>query len=254
MTAITVAPSHPLFGNLRAFTRDTLQFMLEARQYGDIAQFKFGPFPFYVLNHPDLVHQVLVTDAQRYHKSRVIKSVLYPTLGKGLLTNEGDSWKRQRKLAQPAFHTKRIANYADVMVAYADALTQTWVDGAAVDVENDMNILTMQIVVKTLFDLGMNRDSETLSDAVKTVLHTSDIRLNRLAQIPGWLPTPENRKMTQALALLNLTIQGFIDERRRTGEDRGDLLSMLIAAQDDDNGTGMDDKQLRDEAMTIFGA
>jgi cytochrome P450 len=245
---------HFLLGNLRDFTTDTLAFMLDVRQYGDFVQCRFGPFPFYVINHPDLVHEVLVTNAAKFYKSRVTKQVLYAAVGKGLFTNDGDSWKRQRKLSQPAFHTTRIAGYAKVMVEYARNLIAGWESGRLIDLERDMNVLTMQIVSKTLFDAQVNGEEDELSKAVRIVLRTVDKRFNRLLPVPEWLPLQENKEMKWAVKRLDEIIQDFIDERRRTGEDKGDLLSMLIAAQDDVDRGGMSDKQLRDEAMTVFGA
>jgi cytochrome P450 len=120
---------HFLLGNMREVNTDTLPFMLAVRNYGDIVVARFGPFPFYILNHPDSIHQVLVTDADKYHKSRGTKRVMYPLVGNGLFTNDGESWKRQRRLAQPAFHTKRIGAYAEVMVKYADEMMRRWEAG-----------------------------------------------------------------------------------------------------------------------------
>jgi cytochrome P450 len=246
-------PAHSLLGNMRELNRDTLQFMLDAYRYGDFVRFWFGPFPAYIVNHPDLIQQVMVTDAQHYYKTRNLKQIMYPAIGEGLLTNDGDSWKRQRKLAQPAFHTKRIASYADVMVDYTHRMMDTWHDQETLDVLKSMSHLTMQIISKTVFDAQVSGEDE-LSRAVSTILKTVDKRFSRLLSLPRWVPTPENRRINHAVARIDAIIQQFIDDRRRTGEDKGDLLSMLMAAQDEDNGTGMSDKQLRDEAMTVFGA
>jgi cytochrome P450 len=242
-----------LFGSMRSFNRDTLQFLLDARPYGDFVLFKFGPFPVYVANHPDVIHEVLVTKNASFAKSSITKRVLYPAVGEGLFTNDGDSWKRQRKLAQPAFHTKRIASYADVMVAYAERLIKQWRNGATVDIEREMSAVTMQIVAKTLFDAEVTGEDE-LSTAVRTVLRISDDRFKRLLPTPLWLPIQENRDLKESVQTLDVIIQQFIDERRASGEDKGDLLTMLMAAMDDEDGTGMSDKQLRDESMTVFGA
>jgi cytochrome P450 len=241
-------------GNIRAFTQDTLQFLLETRAYGDLVKCRFGPFPFYIANHPDIAHEILVTQAGKFYKSRITKQVLYPAVGQGLFTNDGDSWKRQRKLAQPAFHTRRIANYAEVMVEYAARLIEGWQSGATIDIERDMNVLTMQIVSKTLFDAQVQGEEDELSKAVRIILQTTDHRFDRLIPLPEWLPSRENRDFKWAVHRLDEIIQTFIDERRKSGEDKGDLLSMLMAAQDEENGGGMTDKQLRDESVTVFGA
>lgn len=245
---------HPLFGNIQAFTQDTLQFLLDMRAYGDIARFKFGPFPAYVVNHPEFIHDILVTQASKFYKTSMTKTVTKEVLGTGLFTNDGDSWKRQRKLVQPAFHTRRIANYADVMVGYASQVADHWQQGQRVDVEREMTALTMRIVSKTLFDAEVTGEEDELSQAVTTVLSVIDQRFNQLLPRPAWLPTATNRQMHSATKRLNTIIQGFIDERRRSGQDTGDLLSMLLMAQDEVGGDSMSDKQVRDEAMTLFGA
>jgi cytochrome P450 len=244
---------HFLFGNLREFSADTLSFLLDMRQYGDFVECRFGPFPFYVINHPDLAHEMLVTQASKFYKSSITKRVMYKAVGEGLFTNDGDSWKRQRKLSQPAFHTMRIANYATVMVEYAQNMIAKWRSGEKLDLEREMNALTMQIVSKTLFDASVDGEEDELSKAVKIILSTTDKRFNRLIPLPEWLPVEENKQMNWALKRLDEIIQEFIDERRKTGEDKGDLLSMLMAAQDEEHG-GMSDKQLRDESVTVFGA
>ncbi len=244
----------PLFGHMRIFTRDTLGIAGESAQYGDIVEYQFGPFPFYVINHPDLVAEVMVRDANSYYKTSMIKLTMKRLVGEGLFTNDGESWKRQRKLTQPAFHTRRIANYADVMVDFAQRAMTDWRDGETLDIEHEMASLTMRIIAKTMFDSDLTGDDAEIEHAVKVALHTVDQRLNRLLPFPEWLPTPGNRRYKDAVNTLDVIIQRFIDQRRQSGEDRGDLLSMLMAAQDEESGTGMSDRQLRDEAMTVFGA
>jgi cytochrome P450 len=254
MPAIPPAPKgHVLLGNIPDFVRDTLQFQLDIRAYGDIASFWFGPFRAYMLNHPDPIRQVLVTDADQMSKTRSMKNALNPILGEGLFTNDGDFWKRQRKLVQPAFHTKRIGAYADTMVVYAEEAARTWRAGEALPVERAMSELTIRIIAKTLFDADVN-DAPDVGHAVTQVLDDVNTRLNQLVPMPRWMPTPGNQRFYRAVDRLDATIQRFIDERRRTNEDKGDLLSMLLMAQDADDSEGMSDKQIRDEAMTLFGA
>lgn len=246
-------PGHFLFGSAREFQKDTLKMLLEVRKLGDFVRMFYGPFPFYFVNSPDLVQEVLVHKAASFYKPGVQKTVLDPVVGKGLLTNDGDSWKQQRKLAQPAFHTRRIAAYADIITGFASQLADSWHDKAALDIEHEMAGVTMRIVSKTLFDADM-RQEDTTGRAVAAVLKLADKRFNRIVQMPAWLPVEENRVMKDSMRHLTALIQGFIDERRTTGEDKGDLLSMMLAATDDENGARMSDQQLRDEVMTVFGA
>lgn len=242
-----------LLGSMREFTRDTLQFLLDTRPVGDLIRANFGPFPLYISHSPDINHEILVSKASAFEKTQMTKRALNQAVGQGLFTNEGESWKRQRKLAQPSFHTRRIASYADVMAQYARDLSNKIKDQQIVDVDIEMSHLTMQIISKTVFDAHVEGENE-MTHAVNTVLKTADSRFNNLFPLPDWLPTPANQRMKQALRYMDTVIQSFIDERRQSGEDKGDLLSMLISAQDEENGTGMSDKQLRDECMTIFGA
>ncbi|MDX1992412.1 MAG: cytochrome P450 [bacterium] len=240
-------------GDLPTLSHDMLQYLLDVSKHGDFVKAMFGPYAMYFLNHPDLLHKVLVEDADQYEKTIMIKQVLGPVIGTGLFTNDGDFWKRQRKLMQPAFHSKRIAAYADTMVDYAAHLADGWENGETLMFDQAMTNLTMHIVVKALFGLEMGADADEIGATVKKLLEIVDVRFNRLMPLPDWMPTKENRDLRKHIARLDALIQGFIEERRRTGKDNGDLLSMILLAQDEDGGA-MTDKQVRDEAMTIFGA
>ncbi|MCC6616761.1 MAG: cytochrome P450 [Anaerolineae bacterium] len=244
---------HFLLGNLPEFSADTLAFMLKMREYGDVVKLRFGPFPAYVLNHPDVVHDVLVTNADKHYKSSVTKNVLEPVLGNGIFTSDGEFWRRQRKLVQPAFHTKRIGAYADIITRYAERMLAGWQPGTRLAGDDEMTHLTMRIISKALFDADVASDVDLIGEAIAVVLKNTDERFNQLPTIPYWVPNRINRQLRANIAKLDTLIQRFIDERRASGEDNGDLLSMLLAAQDDD-GAVMTDKQVRDEALTLFGA
>jgi len=250
---LTTIPGHFLLGNMREFNDDTLRFLLYSRQFGDMITARFGPAKLYLLNHPDLIHEVLVSKASHFYKSSILKQALGPVIGEGLFTSDGDFWKRQRKLAQPAFHTKRISNYAETMVDCSETLIQGWHENATLDVEKEMSDVTIQVVAKTMFGSEV-AGIETLIHEVRVLLKIMDARFSRLFQIPRWLPTTENRSLAATMSSMNRLIQGFIETRRESEEDSGDLLSMLLMARDEDNGERMSDKHLRDELMTIFGA
>ena len=132
-----------LLGSFREFNTDTLNFLRDQRQYGAVTRFYFGPFPVIVVNQPDYIHDVLITHADHYYKTNSIKQILAPVVGNGLFTSDGDFWKRQRRLVQPTFHTKRISAYARIMVDYANDLAATWQDGAVRPIDKDMTNLTM---------------------------------------------------------------------------------------------------------------
>jgi cytochrome P450 len=246
--------AHGLRGSFHRFNRDRLGFLREQIQYGEVSSAKFGPYPVFFANGPEAIHQVLVEDAPKYYKSSVTKTVMEPVVGQGLFTNDGDSWKRQRRLAQPAFHTKRIGAYADVMAQYADELADTLQDAQTVQFDQMMTALTMRVIAKTMFDADVSGDAKVVGEAVSRLLEIMNARFAVLFHIPLWVPIPSNFEMKRAIQTVDRVIQRFIDERRASGQDAGDLLSMLLLAQDEEGTGGMSDRQVRDEAITIFGA
>jgi cytochrome P450 len=222
-----------------------------ARKYGDIVYFRVGGDQVYMLNHPDYIHEALVEKADKFHKSRQYKEVLARFLGNGLLVSDGEFWRRQRRLAQPAFHHKRIEAYSKVMVDYTLRMLEGWRDGERRDMAREMMRLTLFVVAKTLFDADLSGEADAIGQAFTALQETTDKRIGEFIPIPDWFPTDYHRKERQALAALDKIILHIIEERRKSGEDKGDLLSMLLMAQDDD-GTQMTDKQLRDEVTTLF--
>lgn len=245
---------HWLSGNLREFSRDRLGALSRwHREFGDMVWCRFGPRPIMFVNHPDLVESVLVDQNRKFIKHYRLRNSTR-TLGKGLLTSEGDFWRGQRKLAQPAFHRDRISAYASVMVDFTERMLQSWNDGQPRDVQDDMMRLTLEIVAKTLFDAELATDSAKASAAMETLMNSFIARTGKLIPVPDWIPTPLNLRVERAARRLDQIILAIIAERRKSGEDRGDLLSMLLHAQDEESGRRMTDAQLRDEAMTLFMA
>jgi len=243
-------------GNLPEFRKDRLGFLTAcAREYGDCVSIRLGPREMMVVNHPDLVEDVLVAQNRQFIKHFALRSAK-PTLGRGLLTSEGDFWRKQRRLSQPAFHRERIAGHAATMVEQTERMLDGWADGQARDAQEDMMRLTLGIVAKTLFDADVSSDVADASAAMDTVLRTFTDRVSRLIKLPEFVPTPSNLRSRRARARLDAILFAIIASRRASGEDRGDLLSMLLHAQDDEEGGGggMSDAQLRDEAMTLFMA
>jgi cytochrome P450 len=240
-------------GVLLSFRRNPIAFLMRtAREFGDIAHFTLGSQQYFFVNNPDSIKDILVTHDAYFKKGRGLEHAK-GMLGNGLLTSEGEFHRRQRRLAQPAFHRDRIARYAGIMVEYADRMQrERWHDGQTLDIAEEMTYLTLAIAGKTLFDT----DTEAEAEQVRRALSESMKRFNRyllpFAEFLDGLPLPGNRRYRAARQLLDSIIYRIIDERRRSGQDRGDLLSMLLAAQDDEGGGQMTDLQLRDEAMTIF--
>ena len=220
-----------------------------AREYGDIAGLRILNFKTIFINHPDLIEEVLVTNARLYSKGRVLRANRH-VFGEGLLTSEGDFWLRQRRLTQPAFHRARIASYATTMVDYAQRMMDGWRSGEERDAHAEMLRLTLQIVGKTLFDADVERDAQDVGKSLELLLEIG-ANFRRTIFVPHWLPTPANLRVKREVAQIEKIIYRIIGERRASGRDAGDLLSMLLAAQDED-GSRMTDKQLRDETITLF--
>ena len=239
-----------LDGVFSPFRRDPLTFLTEAaRNYGDIVGLRFFHYRTYLISHPDYIEDVLVDHPRKFIKGRVLQANKR-LFGNGLLTSEGDFWLRQRRLAQPAFHRARIASYAGTMVSFTQRMLEGWKDGEERDAHVEMMQLTLQIVGKTLFDADVTGDAHEIGSIISMLLNfSSDFR--RLIFTPRWLPTPRNIQTELAIRRLDKIIYRMIAQRRASGGDAGDLLSMLLAAQDED-GTHMTDRQLRDEALTLF--
>lgn len=241
-----------LFGHVGDYRRDTFGFEREMfEQYGDVVAIRFARMNGYMMRHPDHIHQVLVSEASQFHKSPVYRLVLGRFLGEGLITSEGSFWRRQRGMTQPAFHTKRIQNYAEVMVDYTERLLSEYQPGEVRDINQDMMRLTLNIVSKTLFDAEMDSNAARVNKALTAVLHASNEMVNSVLIFPQWIPTSRNRRIARSVRELDAIINQIIAARRVSGEDKGDLLSMLLLAEDAD-GERMTDKQVRDEAVNLF--
>ncbi len=239
-------------GHVRQIQEDELGFQLQCAQtYGDVVRLRFFNRIAYQISHPDDIHRVLVEEASNFPKSRIYKILLSRFLGNGLLTSNGAFWRRQRRLAQPAFHHKRIQAYATAMTNYSTRLADSWQDGVTRDVNEDMMRLTLDIVAKTLFDVEVSEHASTIGEALTVLLVETARATEGLLFIPEWFPTEGNRRTHRAVAQLDSVVNRIIQERRASGEDRGDLLSMLLLAQDED-GEQMNNRQVRDEAVTIF--
>ncbi len=242
----------PVIGNLHTFLRDRVGMLDQIKeQCGDIGGFQLLGWHGVMINSAEYARHVLVTDAAAYEKGMVLRRYLRPILGDGMLNSLNVKHRRLRKLASPAFHMKRIAGYATIMADHAERAQRQWVTGQVVDVQQEMTRIALGIVGKTLFDTDVLDEADELGRALTTVLRHANTQITALVRVPLHWPTLRHGAVRQAVARLDATIYRLIAERRRSGEDKGDLLSMLIAAQDETDGS-LDDSQLHDEAMTIL--
>lgn len=249
---MTVPPgeSRPL-ATIFALRNDPLGYLERmAARYGDLAQFRVGPYRLVFVNHPDLVHEVLVAKDASFAKGRILDQAR-DVFGQGLLTSEGEFHRRQRRLIQPVFHRRRIDAYADIMVADAAAAAERWRDGETLDVAREMMRLTLRIVVRCLFSVDVEEgEAREVGKALDTLVESFNTVAVPWAGFLRRLPLPSARRARKAVETLDALVYRLIAERRRTGGGE-DLLSLLLAARDED-GSAMDDKQVRDEVMTLF--
>jgi cytochrome P450 len=223
-----------------------------SKTYGDIAHVHAAGEHVVLLTHPQQIKDVLVTNQRNFRKGRGLERSRR-LLGDGLLTSEGETHLRQRRLIQPAFHKERIASYASAMTEYAERARRSWVDGATLDVDQEMMRLTLGIVGRTLFNADVESHARHVGEALAAVLDSFWTTMLPLASMLEKLPIPVLKRGKAARAELDRIIYGLIAERRTSPGDRGDLLSTLLMAQDEEQGgRGMTDLQVRDEAMTIF--
>ena len=223
-----------------------------AHLHGDVAGIRIASQPVVLVSDPERIRDVLVTHGRMFHKGRGLERAKM-LLGEGLLTSEDELHLRQRRLAQPAFHRARIAAYAETMATYAARRSEKWRDGERLDVAREMAAYTLAVVGKTLFDADIEGEAHEIGEALGAAIDAFNLSVLPFGELLEKLPIPTTLRFRRGRERLDATIYRLIAERRASGEDRGDLLSMLLLAQDSEgDGAGMSDRQLRDEAMTLL--
>ena len=241
-----------LLGSLPDFARDILGFLTASvREHGDFVRFRLPGREVFLLQRPQDIETVLLTGRSNFVKHTFFWRHVTAIFGNGLLTSEGDFWLRQRRLAAPAFHPDRIETYGQVMAQFADRLIAGWRDGEVRDVHRDMMRVTMEIVSKTLFDVEVAEDVDRIGSSFDRIVREIAKRFRRPFRIPDAIPVPGNLSYRRGVALLDRLVARILAERRSRPGDRGDLLSMLLSARDEE-GRPMSDRQLRDELITLF--
>ena len=239
-----------LLGNMPLAGADPLGvYSRWAAEYGDIFHYRFLWNHIFVLSDPDYIDYVLVRNASNFIKDRTTRNSRW-LLGDGLVLSEGEHWMRQRRLIQPAFHRDRIAGYAAIMTSYTRDMLAGWRNGAAIDIHREMMQVTLRVVIRSLFGMETG-ETQTISRSMNLAMSgNTGIRL----LMPPWLrsmPWPGMREFRRAVDDLNRAVAHIIAQRRQSKQGGDDLLAMLMAAHDED-GSGMSDKQIRDEVMTFF--
>lgn len=239
-----------ILGNTLQYLRDPLTFMADSAQaYGDIVQFRFPGLSAVQLTHPDQIEQVLRHDSRHFQKDWITRD-LKGVVGEGLLTSEGDFWRRQRRLSQPAFLQRQVLEYVPTFVDFTARSISAWQAGETRDVHVDFTQLTLQIAAKTLFDADVSAEVQIIGDALQEIMrHFFKPAFNGSRW--AWLPTPARRRLRIATREIDRVVFEIIRQRAATRGEHGDLLDRLLAAQDAD-GSRMTDRQLRDEFVTIL--
>ncbi len=249
----------PIIGNLPVFFQDELHLALMDlhQEYGDIFRLKLvNGHETYVIRHPEMMQHVLQLNNRNYVKGERIK-VVEPLIGNGLFMSEGDYWRRQRRMMQPSFHRRQISVLAEEMIATIDEMLRRWArpaaEGKRIEVQHEMMSLTMEIVTRTLFTNSLtpaevSQVGETIGDLLETIAGRS----REIFSIQSKLPTPRNRRFKRGIQKIDALVFRLIEDRRAAGDPGDDLLGMLLTVRDKTTGQVMNDRQLRDELVTMF--
>lgn len=243
---------HLLWGSMFEFQRNPLRFIREVtNSYGDVVRYRMGHMIWYQVNHPDGVRRVLQENNRNYGKGTLTLGILKPVLGEGLLTSEGDLWRRQRRLMQPVFHRRSVAAFGRLMTDETLAMLDRWRPGEPLDVAAEMSRLTLNVVTGALFHSYAGDEPEVIGRAVGTLVEEISYRFQVPIYPPRYVPTRRNRRMNAAQQTIDRAVYRIIQERR-AGTDAEDLLSLLMHTRDEETGEAMSDRQLRDEAITLY--
>jgi cytochrome P450 len=240
-------------GAFREVQSDKLAVMTRyQREHGDVVGLRLGPMRIAAVYHPALIEQALLKLGRSMHKG-LIEQLVRPAAGNGIFLSEDDFWKRQRRMVSPPFHKARLAGYARTMAEITTRVSAGWQDGEARDVYRDTSRIGMAVAAKVMFNVDVEaRDGEELGSALADMMDAVTARIDSPIPWPDFVPTPTMLRLRAAVRRLDALVYDAIARRRREQIERDDLLSLLLAARDEDDGQGMTDRQVRDEAMNLF--
>ncbi len=249
---LATPPGGWLLGHYREFMRDKLAAVTRyARQHGDLVALRLGPLKVVMVSDPELIEEVFVSRAREFAKG-AIEQLVRPSVGNGILLSEGDYWKRQRRMVAPPFHRQKLAGYGEVMVGVAERMTSGFADGEVRDLFPVTTNIALAVAAKTMFDVDVDNDAGGIADALTAMMRAVNARVDAAVPLPDFVPTPTMLRLRRARAKLDTVLYRAIAERRAAATPGDDLLSLLLSVRDEDDGRGMTDLQLRDEAMTLF--
>ena len=239
---------------VRRFAEGRIDFIgKKMAEFGPVFQLKLLWIDLLVISDANLIRELLVKKVAYIHKEQRTNNIVRRITGDSILTTEGDVWKRKRKLVQPAFHTSYIESYVDVMANYTQEMVSRWNSEDAFAIDEAFQALTMRIITKTMFNVDIAKEAEEIGRNITIALEIAQEQLGAAVLLPEWVPSASNRKHKQAMSAVRNVLQQIIAERKASGRNEGDLLSMLIQARDE-NGDALTDQELLDESLTVFGA
>ena len=236
-------PPSPTGSSIRELIRDPLNFFQSiTAQYGDVVCYRPAPDPAYLINHPDYVRHVILDNNRNYSKATHSNLIFNKVIGEGLLTSEGEVWRKQRRMMQPAFHHTRLEQLDEMITQATAAMLEQWQSAyeanRPIDLPREMAALTLTVTTRALFGVNLGDEVREVGEIV-----------NRAANL---LEKPSNPRLIQSAGELKALVDRIIQQRRRDFQDAGDLLSSLILARDEHTGAGMSDEQLRSQILTLM--
>ena len=242
---------------LPAIQKNPLAYLMDSvATYGNLVKYRAGSTDAFLVNEPAHIRHILQDNHRNYTKNTIQYNQLAAITGRGLLTSDGEAWLRQRRLAQPAFHRRRLERLGDTIVNATANMLGHWETYAQrqepLDIDEEMMRLALEIVGKALFSIDLRRDAQALTHATLTALDHIVYRSSHFLALPDGVPTPRNRRFKAALRTLDQAVYALIDQRRRSADPPDDLLTLLLTARDEETGAGMTERQVRDEIMTML--
>ena len=228
------------------------------QKYGDLVRLPIMPgLTLNLATHPNYAEHILSSHQERYGKPDLFLKSMSLVQGQGLFTSEGEFWLKQRRLMQPAFHHKQLFKLHTIILDCVESLMREWSEKSEeeiIDIAAEMSRLTLKIVSSTLFSIDISGKTDKLGQSLRTALEYAYFRMNNPLALPVWMPTPRNLEFRKAKQTLDRVVLEIVQSRRQNPSEQNDLLSMLIAAQDEETGIGMSDRQLQDEVITLINA